>query len=51
LGNEILYRDREPALEIVEAGRPWSLDGDAATYRLMSEANRIPRPHQITADD
>ncbi len=28
LGNELLYRDREPALEIAEAGRPWSFDGD-----------------------
>jgi superfamily II DNA or RNA helicase len=41
LGNELLYRDREPSLEIVEAGRPWSFDGDAAQFRLLSEANRI----------
>ncbi|GIK15171.1 MAG: RNA helicase [Planctomycetota bacterium] len=41
LGNELLYRDREPTLEIVEAGRPWSFDGDAALFRLLSEANRI----------
>ena len=26
LGNELLYRDREPTLEIVEAGQPWSFD-------------------------
>jgi superfamily II DNA or RNA helicase len=41
LGNELLYRDREPTLEIVDAGRPWSFDGDGAMFRLLSEANRI----------
>ena len=41
LGNELLYRDREPTLEIVDAGRPWSFDGDSALFRLLSEANRI----------
>jgi superfamily II DNA or RNA helicase len=41
LGNELLYRDREPTLEIVEAGKPWSFDGDGALFRLLSEANRI----------
>ena len=37
----MLYRDREPTLEIAEAGRPWSFDGDGALFRLLSEANRI----------
>jgi superfamily II DNA or RNA helicase len=41
LGNELLYRDREPTLEIVEAGRPWSFDADSGLFRLLSEANRI----------
>lgn len=41
LGNELLYRDREPTLEVVEAGRPWSFDGDSGLFRLLSEANRI----------
>jgi SNF2 family DNA or RNA helicase len=41
LGNELLYRDREPTLEIVEVGRPWSFDGDAGLFRLLSEAHRI----------
>jgi len=41
LGNELLYRDREPTLEIVETGKPWSFDGDGALFRLLSEANRI----------
>lgn len=41
LGNELIYRDREPTLEVVESGRPWSFDGDAELFRLLSEANRI----------
>src|SRR5690606_22208584 len=41
LGNELIYRDREPTLEVVEAGRPWSFDGDGSLFRLVSEANRI----------
>jgi SNF2 family DNA or RNA helicase len=41
LGNELIYRDREPTLETVQAGRPWSFDGDGALFRLLSEANRI----------
>lgn len=38
---EMLYRDREPTIEIVTAGRPWSFDGDGETFRLASEAHRI----------
>jgi superfamily II DNA or RNA helicase len=41
LGNELLYRDREPTIEIVSKGRPWSFDGDGAMLRLVSEAYRI----------
>jgi SNF2 family DNA or RNA helicase len=41
LGNELLYRDREPNLEIAAAGRPWSFDGDGTLLRLVSEAHRI----------
>src|SRR5215211_8844763 len=41
LGSELLYRDREPTIEIAEAGRPWSFDGDGALLRLVSEAYRI----------
>src|SRR5579884_2098148 len=40
-GVVLLYRDREPSLEIVEAGRPWSFDGDGKLFRLVSEAQRI----------
>jgi superfamily II DNA or RNA helicase len=45
LGNELIYRDREPTLEIVTTGRPWSFDGDAAVFRLVSEARRISLAH------
>ncbi len=45
LGSELLYRDREPSLEIVTHGRPWSFDGDGAQFRLVSEANRIRLAH------
>ncbi len=41
LGSELLYRDREPTLSIVTAGRPWSFDGDGGLLRLVSEALRI----------
>lgn len=41
LGNELIYRDREPTLEVVESGQPWSFDGDGGLFRLLSEANRI----------
>src|SRR5262249_36055554 len=36
-----LFRDREPTLHILSAGRPWSFDGDGALLRLVSEALRI----------
>ncbi|MGE0539621.1 MAG: helicase-related protein [Dehalococcoidia bacterium] len=41
LGNEILYRDREPSLEIIAPGRAWNFDADGAHFRLVSEAQRI----------
>ena len=44
-GQELLYRDREPSLEVVEVGRPWSFDGDGKTFRLVSEAHRIHLAH------
>src|SRR6516162_5091452 len=45
LGNQPLFRDNEPTLEIIEAGRPWSFDGDGSTFRLVSEAHRIRLAH------
>ena len=45
VGNQLLYRHDESRLEIVEAGRPWSFDGDGALFRLASEAHRIRLAH------
>ncbi|MGE5619341.1 MAG: helicase-related protein [Sphingomonadaceae bacterium] len=45
VANELLYRHDEPRLEVVEHGRPWSFDGDGATFRLVSEAHRIRLAH------
>src|SRR5690348_10009136 len=41
LGSELIYRDREPTIEVAAIGRPWSFDADGALFRLLSEANRI----------
>jgi SNF2 family DNA or RNA helicase len=41
VAQELLYRDREPTLVVAAAGRPWDFDGDAAAFRLVSEAQRI----------
>ena len=45
VANELVYRQDEPRLEIVEQGRPWSFDGDGALFRLVSEAQRIRLAH------
>ncbi|EQD35858.1 helicase domain protein, partial [mine drainage metagenome] len=45
VANELLYRDAEPRLDLVEQGRPWSFDGDGALFRLVSEAQRIRLAH------
>lgn len=44
-GNQILYRDREADLEVVESGRAWSFDADGDAFRLVSEAYRIRLAH------
>jgi len=45
VANQLLYRHDEPRLEVVEAGRPWSFDGDGSLFRLVSEAHRIRLAH------
>ena len=45
VANELLYRDDEFRLELVEQGRPWSFDGDGGLFRLVSEAQRISLAH------
>ncbi len=44
-GTRLLYRDDEPALALVSAGRPWSFDGDGRLFRLVAEAHRIRLAH------
>lgn len=39
--SELVFRDRENGLEILEAGTPWAFDGDGERFRLVSEAYRI----------
>lgn len=41
----LVFRDREPMLEIMKAGLPWSFEGDGSLYRLVSEAYRIRLAH------
>ena len=43
--NRLVYRNEEPSLKLVQAGRPWSFDGDGALLRLVSEAYRIRLAH------
>lgn len=45
LGSELLFRDREPTLEIVQEGTPWNFEADGAMLRLVSEAYRIRMAH------
>lgn len=45
VANQLLYRYDEDRLSLVEEGRPWSLDGDGALFRLVSEAQRIRLAH------
>jgi superfamily II DNA or RNA helicase len=45
VANQLLYRHDEPRLEVVDAGRPWSFDGNGALFRLVSEAHRIRLAH------
>lgn len=41
IGNELVYRDKESMLELVNPGQPFSLDTDGSLVRLVSEAKRI----------
>jgi SNF2 family DNA or RNA helicase len=38
---ELLFRDREPQLEVTSAGLPWNFDADPAQFRRVLEAYRI----------
>lgn len=39
--NEILYRDSENNLEVVQASAPWSFNASSNLFKLVSEAYRI----------
>lgn len=41
VGQRLVFRNEEPTLDVVRAGRPWSFDGDGHLLRLASEAYRI----------
>lgn len=45
VSNQLLYRDDESRIQVVEQGRPWSFDGDGDLFRLVSEAYRIRLAH------
>ena len=45
VAEEILYRQDEARLALVEQSRPWRFDGDGAMYRLVAEAHRIRLAH------
>ncbi len=41
----LLYRHDESRLDLQDAGKPWSFDGDGALFRLVAEAHRIRLAH------
>ena len=43
--NMLVFRSDEDRYTLVEAGRPWSFDGDGELFRLVSEAHRIRLAH------
>ena len=45
LGNQLLYREDETHLQVLEDKLPWSFDADGDTMRLVSEAYRINLAH------
>lgn len=45
LGNQIVYREDESWIELLEKSLPWSFDADANAMRLASEAYRIHLAH------
>jgi hypothetical protein len=49
VANELLYRDDEARLDVIEQGRPWSFDGDGALFRLVSKAQPIRLAHHLRA--
>src|SRR5258708_32308709 len=44
-GTQLLFRENEPVLEIVEGDYSWRFDADGTLLRLVSEAYRIHLAH------
>ena len=44
-GTQLLYRENEPDLEVIEAERLWAFDVDGTLLRLVSESYRIHLAH------
>lgn len=45
LGSQLLYRENEESIELLENNLPWSFDADGNLLRLASEAYRINLAH------
>ncbi|MFN3684147.1 MAG: helicase-related protein [Fimbriimonadaceae bacterium] len=45
ISSELIFRDREPSLEVLAAGLAWGFDADPDLFRLASEARRIQLAH------
>jgi len=45
LREELLFRDRQNDLEVIQPGAAWGFDADPAMFRLVSEAYRIRMAH------
>ena len=45
LGSQLVYREDEVRLQVLENKLPWSFDADGSTMRLVSEAYRINLAH------
>lgn len=41
LANQLIYRENEESIEILDSNLPWSFDADGNLLRLTSEAYRI----------
>ena len=39
--NELIYREKEPFLEVVSKTQSWNFDGDGSLFKLAAEAHRI----------
>ena len=44
-GNQLLFRNDEPKLEIVQTRQKWSFNADGDIFRLVAEAYRIHLAH------